>query len=271
MRIAAGPADSANAKLVAGADAKIRAGPRQRPAAARCHRRAQGKRAGDDRRRRRSCHPAEHDRQFAGLAGCRHSAQECDGADRSRAQPRRADRMPKTSKPAKSARAPRVPRAPRARKAPKRAKSAKGAKTTKSDDADDTDDTGKLEKVPQLAGHRIGIVTGNEATTDLLDVVLNHYGVPLGQGADFADRSEKPRRRGPYQSGRRGIRRRRGDRQGHYRRSRGGRAERRGADLHRNRSGGRHRASAIPLSTRSISMPAPSAAIRPLRTTASRA
>ena len=31
----------------------------------------------------------------------------------------------------------------------------------------------------ELAGKRIGIVTGNEATTDLLDVVLNHYGVPL--------------------------------------------------------------------------------------------
>jgi NMT1-like family len=33
--------------------------------------------------------------------------------------------------------------------------------------------------VPQLAGKRIGIVTGNEATAGLLDVVLNHYGVPL--------------------------------------------------------------------------------------------
>jgi TRAP-type uncharacterized transport system substrate-binding protein len=39
----------------------------------------------------------------------------------------------------------------------------------------------KLEKVPQLSGRRIGIVTGNAATTDLLQVVLDHYGVPLAK------------------------------------------------------------------------------------------
>ena len=39
----------------------------------------------------------------------------------------------------------------------------------------------KLEKVPELAGHRIGIVTGTAATTDLLEVVLDHYGVPLAK------------------------------------------------------------------------------------------
>jgi TRAP-type uncharacterized transport system substrate-binding protein len=39
----------------------------------------------------------------------------------------------------------------------------------------------KLEKVSQLAGHSVGIVTGSEATPDLLDVVLNHYGVPAGK------------------------------------------------------------------------------------------
>jgi TRAP transporter TAXI family solute receptor len=39
----------------------------------------------------------------------------------------------------------------------------------------------KLEKVPQLSGRRVGIVTGSEATTDLLNVVLSHYGVPLGK------------------------------------------------------------------------------------------
>jgi TRAP-type uncharacterized transport system substrate-binding protein len=39
----------------------------------------------------------------------------------------------------------------------------------------------KLEKVPQLTGHSVGIVTGNEASTDLLNAVLNHYGVPLGK------------------------------------------------------------------------------------------
>jgi TRAP transporter TAXI family solute receptor len=36
----------------------------------------------------------------------------------------------------------------------------------------------KIEKISQLAGRRVGIVTGNEATADLLNVVLDHYGVP---------------------------------------------------------------------------------------------
>jgi hypothetical protein len=36
-------------------------------------------------------------------------------------------------------------------------------------------------KVTDLAGKRVGIVNGNEASTDLLDVVLKHYGVPLGK------------------------------------------------------------------------------------------
>jgi TRAP-type uncharacterized transport system substrate-binding protein len=75
----------------------------------------------------------------------------------------------KTAQPAKTA------------KAKKTAKTAKDKDTDTDDDSsDDTtkDDSNKL-KVTQLAGKRIGIVTGNEATPDLLDVVLNHYGVPL--------------------------------------------------------------------------------------------
>jgi TRAP-type uncharacterized transport system substrate-binding protein len=75
----------------------------------------------------------------------------------------------KTAKPAKTA------------KAKKTAKTAKDKDTDTDDDSsDDTtkDDSNKL-KVTQLAGKRIGIVTGNEATPGLLDVVLNHYGVPL--------------------------------------------------------------------------------------------
>ncbi len=66
----------------------------------------------------------------------------------------------------------------KAGKSPKAAKT-KNAKAGKDDD--DTDNSGKLKKVSQLVGHRVGIVGGNEASTDLLDVVLNHYGVPLGQ------------------------------------------------------------------------------------------
>ena len=83
----------------------------------------------------------------------------------------------KTAKPAKPA------------KATKTAKSTKTAKTAKDNDSDSDDDnsgddstkdsdSNKL-KVTQLAGKRIGIVTGNEATADLLDVVLHHYGIPL--------------------------------------------------------------------------------------------
>ena len=39
----------------------------------------------------------------------------------------------------------------------------------------------KLEKVDQLAGHRVGVVTGSEATTGLLELVLSHYGVALAK------------------------------------------------------------------------------------------
>jgi TRAP-type uncharacterized transport system substrate-binding protein len=68
----------------------------------------------------------------------------------------------------------------------KEAKNAKGdeAKSAKVEEpksakADDAEESGKLEKISQLAGRRIGIVTGNEANAGLLNVVLTHYGVPL--------------------------------------------------------------------------------------------
>jgi len=67
----------------------------------------------------------------------------------------------------------------------KTAKTKTAAKDTDADDDSDDDsakdkdkDANQL-KVTQLAGKRIGIVTGNEASTDLLKVVLNHYGVSL--------------------------------------------------------------------------------------------
>jgi len=41
--------------------------------------------------------------------------------------------------------------------------------------------TAKIEKVAQLSGHRVGIVTGSEATTGLLELVLSHYGVALAK------------------------------------------------------------------------------------------
>jgi TRAP-type uncharacterized transport system substrate-binding protein len=80
-----------------------------------------------------------------------------------------------------------TPKATKTAKPAKPAKATKTAKTAKDNDSDDDDssddstkdkDSSKL-KVTQLAGKRIGIVTGNEATADLLGVVLNHYGIPL--------------------------------------------------------------------------------------------
>jgi TRAP transporter TAXI family solute receptor len=39
----------------------------------------------------------------------------------------------------------------------------------------------KIEKIDQLAGHRVGIVSGNEASPQLLRNVLDHYGVPAAK------------------------------------------------------------------------------------------
>ncbi len=43
--------------------------------------------------------------------------------------------------------------------------------------------SGKIEKIDQLAGRRVGIVTGNEASPKLLRTVLDHYGVPAAKVA----------------------------------------------------------------------------------------
>ncbi|MGB7037129.1 MAG: TAXI family TRAP transporter solute-binding subunit [Xanthobacteraceae bacterium] len=50
-------------------------------------------------------------------------------------------------------------------------------KSAAGDDSDDNDNN--FGKVTQLSGERIGIVTGNEATRGLLELVLSHYGVAL--------------------------------------------------------------------------------------------
>jgi len=93
-----------------------------------------------------------------------------------------------TSAPEKKEKRPKGDKGTKGAKNAKDAKSDKTTKTAKSEDAGANDDSSggdavagsnKLEKVSQLAGHRVGIVTGNVATTDLLDVVLKHYGVPL--------------------------------------------------------------------------------------------
>ena len=65
-------------------------------------------------------------------------------------------------------------------KSAKKSRAGKSAKAKKkTDKSDDSSDDGDTLKVSQLAGHRVGIVTGNEANSDLLDLVLKHYGVPL--------------------------------------------------------------------------------------------
>jgi len=58
----------------------------------------------------------------------------------------------------------------------KNAKGGKGTKSAKSDDSDSGDS--KFGKVTGLSGKRVGVVSGNEATTALLELVLSHYGVP---------------------------------------------------------------------------------------------
>jgi TRAP-type uncharacterized transport system substrate-binding protein len=69
-------------------------------------------------------------------------------------------------------------------KSGKGSKADKSAKAAKSDDSADSGDDSdssdsKFGKVTDLAGKRIGIVTGNEATRGLLELLLSHYGVPL--------------------------------------------------------------------------------------------
>jgi TRAP-type uncharacterized transport system substrate-binding protein len=69
-------------------------------------------------------------------------------------------------------------------KSAKPGKGSKSAKAAKSDDSDSGDDSdassdSKFGKVTDLAGKRIGIVTGNEATRGLLEMMLSHYGVAL--------------------------------------------------------------------------------------------
>src|SRR5262249_16746322 len=62
----------------------------------------------------------------------------------------------------------------------KNAKGGKGTKSAKGDGSDSSDDSdsrdSKFGKVTDLSGKRVGVVSGNEATTGLLELVLSHYG-----------------------------------------------------------------------------------------------
>jgi ABC-type nitrate/sulfonate/bicarbonate transport system substrate-binding protein len=66
-------------------------------------------------------------------------------------------------------------------KAEKSEKGDKGAKADKGEKTGPGEKGEKIETIDQLAGRRVGIVTGNEATPDLLRVVLDHYGVPIAK------------------------------------------------------------------------------------------
>ena len=61
----------------------------------------------------------------------------------------------------------------------KNAKGGKGTKSAKGDASDDSDSSdSKFGRVTDLSGKLVGVVSGNEATTGLLEPVLSHYGVP---------------------------------------------------------------------------------------------
>ena len=89
IRVAAGPAGSADVLFVQMLTQKFAARTRQGPAAC-VPPTTKSQCSGDRQWRGRPRDPAEHTRQFARLAGGRHSAAECDGADRSHAAAARA-------------------------------------------------------------------------------------------------------------------------------------------------------------------------------------
>ena len=110
------------------------------------------------------------------------------------AAPEKKQKPAKTGKNAKGSKAAKAAAAKTAKNAggDKNAKSDKSDKSenTEADTSDDSagdaatappaaaDDPNKLDKVTKLPGKRVGIPSGGVATADLLNVVLDHYGVP---------------------------------------------------------------------------------------------
>jgi TRAP-type uncharacterized transport system substrate-binding protein len=107
--------------------------------------------------------------------------------------PEKKEKAGKEAKAAKNAAPAKTAKAGKHGKGAKTAKSDKAAKSAKSEDTSDESDSSdkadtadadapnKLDKVSKLIGHRVGIVTGSVATRDLLDTVLKHYGVAADQ------------------------------------------------------------------------------------------
>jgi TRAP-type uncharacterized transport system substrate-binding protein len=96
-------------------------------------------------------------------------------------KPKTGEKTSETPANAKSAKSAKSAKGGKKTKSAKADKPAKADKTDDSDDADQGSDSEKSGKVADLAGKRIGIVTGSEATAGLLELVLGHYGVPLNK------------------------------------------------------------------------------------------
>ncbi len=102
-------------------------------------------------------------------------------AQKEAAAPEKKEKSAKAEKSAGKAKAAKDDKSAKNAKAAKTADKGEDAADSKADSDADGADAHKLDKVSKLASHRVAVVTGNEATKDLLDVVLTHYGVPLGQ------------------------------------------------------------------------------------------
>ena len=103
------------------------------------------------------------------------------GAKKAKVAAKNGDKSAKSDKGAKNAKAAKNGDKSTDKNADKDEDADAGDDSSKTTDTTDADSANKLDKITKLAGHRVGIVTGSVATKDLLDTVLNHYGVPPGQ------------------------------------------------------------------------------------------
>ena len=111
----------------------------------------------------------------------------------------------------------------------------------------------KITKIPQLAGHRIGVVGRTQANVNLLKVILQQYGVDPGQGRDRSVSGQRGCGGHPQPKCGRLSRRRPGQQQDHHRGDCGIDARRRCADLPCDRFGRGNRAE--PSQLRSVRHP----------------
>ena len=103
------------------------------------------------------------------------------GAKKAKVAAKNGDKSAKSDKGAKNAKAAKNGDKSTDKNADKDEDADAGDDSSKTTDTTDADSANKLDKITKLAGRRVGIVTGSVATKDLLDTVLNHYGVPPGR------------------------------------------------------------------------------------------